>query len=176
MDDPFARGAVPVPNAVFDEWLPRLSDAELRVLLVIVRATLGWREGSERGGWRYKRRDWLTNSQLVKRTGRSSSSISRAVQALVLHGLICAESTGGDPLDTPELRRRNIGRIYYRLGDMWTTAPQRVDGGKWTTTNNKDNNLRTRGIVRAQPGQILARPASGLARVSELLSHRKRER
>ena len=36
-----------VPDELFDHWLPRLSDRELRVLLYIVRHTLGWRKEAD---------------------------------------------------------------------------------------------------------------------------------
>ena len=87
-------GCVPIPNRLFDEVLPTLTDTELRLILVVMRATLGWREGSDSGGWRYKRRDWLTHRQLVRRTGRSSASISSAIQSLVVAGLIRVEDAG----------------------------------------------------------------------------------
>ena len=37
----------PVPNELYDYWLTCLSDAELRVLLYIVRHTLGWRKARD---------------------------------------------------------------------------------------------------------------------------------
>jgi len=37
----------PTPDDLFDVWLDRLSDAELRVLLYIVRHTLGWRKAQD---------------------------------------------------------------------------------------------------------------------------------
>jgi hypothetical protein len=37
----------PVPNELYDHWLARLGDAELRVLLYIVRHTLGWRKARD---------------------------------------------------------------------------------------------------------------------------------
>lgn len=36
-----------VPDELFDHWLPRLSDRELRVLLYVVRHTLGWRKEAD---------------------------------------------------------------------------------------------------------------------------------
>jgi len=56
---------VPFPSALLDEWLPRLKDTEWRLLCVVVRQTLGWKNGKGR-----KRRDWMSQSQLMKRTGR----------------------------------------------------------------------------------------------------------
>jgi hypothetical protein len=130
---------VPVPNTLFDEVLPTLRDTELRVLLIVVRQTLGWREGRTR----YKRRDWLSRSQLTRRTGRASEAVSAAVDALARRGLIVVEDTAGNALATPEARRRHIGRLYYRLpssaeegepGDMWKTGDPCQPGKANTTT------------------------------------------
>src|SRR4051812_27572085 len=63
----------PVPHWLLDEAMPLLSDTELRVLLVVTRSTLGWREGEGR-----KESDWLSHRQLQARTGRSSAVVSRA--------------------------------------------------------------------------------------------------
>lgn len=141
----FPAGAVPIPNRVFDEFLPKLSDCELRLLLVCLRSTLGWRVRGEDGTMQFKNRDWMTHSQLVKRTGRSSGSVSSAVQSLVEKGLIVTESSSGLVLSTPEQRRRYIGRIFFRPGDwsvdMWRT-PQCSRMGRTGTTTDRRNNIR----------------------------------
>ena len=53
--------STPVPNFFFDEILilPGLSDAKLRVLLVLWRATVGW----------CKSADWISVSQLQRKAG-----------------------------------------------------------------------------------------------------------
>lgn len=104
----------PVPNALLDQVMPTLRDTELRVLLVVVRQTRGWQDGpnvSQR-----KERDWLTQSQLMGRTGRGSGAVAHAVEALVQVGLIEVQDRTGRPLNTPSERRRHLGRLYYRLG------------------------------------------------------------
>lgn len=166
-DSPFG-GTVPVPNALFDDLLPRLSDHELRLVLVVIRATLGWRETDGRGGWRYRRRDWLTNRLLVRRTGCSSAAVSRAVQSLLEAGLVRVESAEGELLATPQVRRRNMGRLYFALGDMWTTTPARDNGGAGTTTTSL-NKTTVRAPVRASCPPAPGRGTCGPVRVSELL-------
>jgi len=131
---PFLSGAVPIPNRLFDEILLTLPDAELRVLLVVLRQTLGFREGSDLGGWRYKQRDWITHSQLMKKTGRSSGAVSKAISALVDASLIIVEDSEGRPLDTPQMRRRHMGRLYFRPVEMWEiTSPAHIGKSKTTT-------------------------------------------
>ena len=72
----------PFPNGLF-ELMPSLKDSEWRVLCLIVRQTWGWKEGDGR-----KHSDWITQKQMMRRTGRSSEALSRAVDALVRRGLI----------------------------------------------------------------------------------------
>lgn len=135
-EGPLAGGAVPVPNALFDEWLPRLSDTEARVLLVTMRATLGWREPGPHGS-RYRTRDWLSHAYLCHRTGRQSEAVSRAVQGLVERGLLIVEDAAGRPLGTPHMRRRALSRLYYRLGPMWTTVSRCHPAPPKTTTHTQ---------------------------------------
>ncbi len=64
----------PFPNHLLDNAMPRLRDTEWRLLCVLVRQTLGWQNKSEGGR---KQRDWLTQAQLKKRTGRDSAAPAR---------------------------------------------------------------------------------------------------
>jgi DNA-binding transcriptional ArsR family regulator len=102
-----------VPNYIIDELLPRLKDAEFKVLIVIVRQTLGWIEDAETG--RRKERDWISRRQMSLRTGMSERSISRSVSSLVDQKLIETLSEDGRTLETWNDRRLAGSRIYYRL-------------------------------------------------------------
>lgn len=106
-------GTTPVPTALIDKVMPKLRDTELRVLLVVVRQTLGWQVGKD--PLLRKERDWLTQSQLMRRTGRASGAVAHAVDALVRLDLIDVLDVKGRPLHTPAERRRHLGRLYYRL-------------------------------------------------------------
>lgn len=140
---PFSAGAVPIPNRLFDEVLPALNDTELRVLLIVLRQTLGWREGSDRGGWQFKKRDWLTHGQLCRRTGRSSESVSKAISALVRANLLIVEAHNGLPMDTAQKRRRHLGRLYYRPVDKWITSQCSRSEKAKTTTDTQYNKRKT---------------------------------
>ena len=119
----------PVPIRLVDEVMPALKDTELRILLVVLRQTAGWRSdrlagtGTHKPGTHkpgtHKRRDWLSHRQLCRRTGRGSDAVSRAVASLTAAGLIVVEDAGGTLLATPEERRRCLGRLYFRLGELW---------------------------------------------------------
>jgi len=107
-------GTTPVPNDLLDRVMPTLRDTELRVLLIVVRQTAGWQTGTDPA--QRKERDWLTQSQLMRRTGRASGAVSRAVDALVQAGLIHVTDRAGAPLKTPAERRRHLGHLYYQSG------------------------------------------------------------
>jgi len=126
----------PVPIRLVDTVMPHLKDTELRVMLVVLRQTWGWKmdrtnvEKTEAGQQARtskqtttkqatKRRDWLSHHQLCRRTGRGSDAVSAAVASLTASGLIIVEDAGGKFLTTPEERRRCLGRLYFRPGNMW---------------------------------------------------------
>jgi hypothetical protein len=102
----------PVPNVLFDEHLKDLKLAELKVLLIVIRQTLGWedkRTKSER-----KELDWISNSQLALKTGSSQRSINDAIDVLIKKNLIHVLSQSGDLLDTPG-KRRGQQKLLYSL-------------------------------------------------------------
>ena len=100
----------PLPNRLLDELMPELTDTQLRVLLVVLRATEGWKgEGNGR-----KERDWLSHAQLKARTGRASAAVCAAIEVLVGRGLVTVENQSGRELATANERRRS--KLYFRLG------------------------------------------------------------
>jgi|GEM_PF-6228423 len=69
-----------IPNRLLDQLLPNLKDTELRILLVILRQTVGWNRSEASVILSYKR--------LKTMTGRENEAISRALSSLSQHGLI----------------------------------------------------------------------------------------
>ena len=106
-------GSFSTPNGLVDAEMPLLKDTELRVLLVVLRQTWGWRD---KATGRPKERDWLTHGRLKKSTGRASEAVSAAVDGLVRRGLIIVEDAAGNALPTPADRRRHAASLYFRLG------------------------------------------------------------
>lgn len=103
-----------IPHLIIREWMPRLKDVELRVLLIITDQTLGWIEDKETG--RRKEKDWISRGQLIKKTGRSAKHISEALKTLIDKlALVEAAGENGEALDTPQKRRMKFGKIFYRL-------------------------------------------------------------
>jgi phage replication O-like protein O len=91
-----------IPNEVFDDYLPSLKLNELKVLLIILRQTVGY----------HKDKDWISSSQMEKKTGLSRRSISHAIDELVNNNLIVATSDGGEILSTSE-KRKGRQRIFF---------------------------------------------------------------
>lgn len=72
------RNTTAVPNHILDDALRLLKEVELKVLLVIIRQTIGWQ----------KDQDWISTTQLCTKTGACKKTVLRAVKALLAHNLI----------------------------------------------------------------------------------------
>ncbi len=113
----FLHNTFPCPNFLIDEVMPTLKDTEWRLLCVIVRQTRGWVDAlsKERKVW-----DWLSQSQLKKRTGRNTGALSKALDVLVRRGLVVVQDASGKRLTTPQERRRATGPLFYAMGPAAT--------------------------------------------------------
>ena len=112
----------PVPNMVFDVYLKDLKLAELKVLLIIIRQTLGWEDKNNKLG--RKKLDWISNSQLVKKSGSSARSINDAIRFLSDNKLIEVISQSGELLDT-SCKRKGQQKLYYRLTNANSATVER---------------------------------------------------
>lgn len=123
-EEKFVPNTTPIPNILLDVWMDRLSDVEFRVVMTIARQTMGWIEDKETG--RRKERDWISQSQLVEKTGRSRRQISAATKVLVDElGIVQALNEKGKILDAKK-RQRNFGKVFYRL-DLKLPIPTLFD-------------------------------------------------
>jgi hypothetical protein len=117
---PYPTHSTPFPNALLDQVMPTLKDTEFRLLCVIVRATLGWRD--PKSGQR-KRVAWLSHSQIKARTGRSSEAVSHAIDVLVTRGYVIVTSEHGGVLHTAAERRRCSGGLFFEVPhSLWEEA------------------------------------------------------
>jgi len=110
-----------VPNVVLDEWLPKLNGSELKVLLVVIRQTIGWVEDIATG--RRKEVDWISRGQMMKKTGLGRAVISKSVNALVELGVVEVYSESGQLLADSLARQMEGGHLLYRFRMV---APQRT--------------------------------------------------
>lgn len=143
------RGWTPFPNSLIDLYMPKLSDTEWRVLVIIVRQTLGWQH---RHSGKRRVRDSLSHRQLKERTGRQSAAISFAIEALSSNGLITVRDDKGLLLDSPRQRRRAKATLYFELApwihSFSTETLQKAQSRISETENNnryldKRNNKET---------------------------------
>jgi phage replication O-like protein O len=92
-------GYTKTPNILFDELLKDLKYAELKILLVIIRQTHGWK----------KKKDRISISQFEKKTGLSRRVISETIKILVEKNIIIVSDAKGNILSVPKERQ---GRFY----------------------------------------------------------------
>lgn len=135
-----------VPNEILDVHLPYLNQAQLKVLLVVIRQTLGWIDPKTK---KRKRMDWISISFFHRKTRLTHKSISMAISELVKQEIIVSLDAHERLLKTPQ-SRRGKKRIYYAyapyywslkrktcvdmLADMFTYRPNT----KLTPTKNND--------------------------------------
>ena len=105
----------PTPNELYNGEMNKMTDTELRVVLITTRATLGWEEDKETK--MRKQEDWISHYQLIKKTGRSSRAISMAIDNCVKKGWIEIRDKNGNILDTKNKRIGN--KMYFRLGRIF---------------------------------------------------------
>jgi hypothetical protein len=98
-----------VPNIFFDHLLPTLTEAEIKLLLVIIRKTYGW---VDKCIGHHKSKDRISQSQFVVKTGLCKCISSKGLQSLVSKDLISIYDQTGKPLLSP-LERKGVSRIYY---------------------------------------------------------------
>lgn len=103
-----------IPHLIIRRWMPLLGDVELRILLVVADQTLGWIEDPETK--RRKEKDWISQSQLMKKINRSDRAIQNSLKRLVDElRIIQAHDESGELLDSPQKRMKCGGKIFYRL-------------------------------------------------------------
>ena len=97
------------PNIIFDCLLKELSSSELKIILVIIRQTIGWFD--QKTGKR-KEKDRISVSQFVEKTGLSRKSISKAIGLLSMKNLIVVVDKSGKSLNISQQRKGQTS-IYY---------------------------------------------------------------
>lgn len=106
----YYRRTTQVPNSLFDTYLQTLGHAELKVLLVIIRQTVGYLH--PRDSTKRKERDWISQKFFQNRTGLSNRAVSTAIASLIGKGLILVTNRKGNILHSTEARR-GTSRLYY---------------------------------------------------------------
>jgi hypothetical protein len=149
-----------VPNFVFDNHLPKLTEAELKILLITIRQTLGWFDSST--GQR-KTRDRITHTQFKQKTGLSKRIITKTIQSLSVKKLIEITDFDGKQLHQPKDRKGKPYLFYGVQNPMHLTTPANaqklpkpVHGSAYNKTNNpKIKETKLRRTFRGHIGQLL---------------------
>jgi hypothetical protein len=136
--------STPFPNTLIDRIMPTLKDTEWRLICIFARQTYGWHEPATSTR---KERDWLTQRQLMQRTGRASAAVSQAIQALIQRDLIEVVGENGDLLHTPQERQHYAGRLLFRLSPhlLAGDGQQEVEGiaGAQRSSKNEQRCLKS---------------------------------
>ena len=122
------------PNLIVDELLPLLDNSELRVLLAIVRQTIGW----------HKPWDRLSSSQLAKVSGCSPPTAIKAATGLeekghILVRYICpnCKKITDPPENKGKEQKFEKGHIAPECSNCKSTIPPQ----KWYALNVKDEDM-----------------------------------
>jgi hypothetical protein len=128
-----------VPNFLFDTHLRELTEAELKVLLITIRQTLGWFDSST---GKRKERDRITHSQFRQKTGLSKRIISKTINSLSIKKLIQVTDFMGKELQEPKDRRGKPYLFYGVQNPMHLPThanaqniPEHVHGSAYNKTN-----------------------------------------
>ena len=155
-------GTTPFPDWLLDKLMPRLRDVEWRLICVLVRQTLGWQTGDGNP----KHSDWLSHSQLRRRTGRSSSAISPAIEFLSRNRFIEIDDGQGNSLRTAFERRKHRGKLYFRLNIEWLKHKQKRLRLKKRIHNSGTtiNTLTKEAVVRPRK----SKPTAGIQKSGQI--------
>ncbi len=100
----------PVPNDFFS-YLPQLTDSEIRVLLLVIRQTCGWKNARTQ---ERKSRDRMTYDYIIKKTGLYRTILSSTIQSLVYLKVLVITDYEGTILDTAE-KRKGKHSLFYQF-------------------------------------------------------------
>lgn len=96
-----------VPNEILDTFLPVLKEAELKLLLVIIRQTFGWR----------KKKDRISHSQLIQKTGLAKRTITEGLTSLCEKDIIQVTDFEHNVLKKSLERKGKYFLFYSYIGD-----------------------------------------------------------
>lgn len=125
----FIPNTTPTPNWLYNGEMKKMTETELKVVLLVTRKTLGWFDPMTH---ERKTQDYISQSQFMEFTGKSNRAIATAIQVCVKTGWIIAKDRQGTLCNTPEKRRRR--KVWYQLGSVFTNKISSEE-------SSQDNNL-----------------------------------
>ena len=128
MNSRFIPNAFQIPNSVIDELLAKLTCAELKCYLFVVRKTKGWN----------KEFDNISVSQFMEVTGLSNRSVITACESLVEMGLL--ERSGGErKLNTYSVKAFEISQTGEKSSSDETGEKTSPTGENFSQTGEKSS-------------------------------------
>ena len=127
----FIPNAFQIPNSVIDELLAKLTCAELKCYLFVVRKTKGWNKES----------DSISVSQFMEVTGLSNRSVITACESLVEMGLL--ERSGGErKLNTYSVKAFDFSETGEKSSSDLVKKVHTQNNNKNTIQNNNKKNTK----------------------------------
>ena len=128
MNSRFIPNSFMIPNSVIDELLAKLTCAELKCYLFVVRKTKGWNKES----------DSISVSQFMEVTGLSNRSVITACESLVEIGLL--ERSGGErKLNTYSVKAFEISQTGEKSSSDETGEKSSSTGENFSQTGEKSS-------------------------------------
>jgi hypothetical protein len=140
----------PVPDELFDEQLPDLSGAELKVLLYIIRRTFGFKKESDNISLNQLLHGITTKENLVldRGTGLSKKTLLETIKNLIEKNLIIsARRRSKEKGDEPTTYRLNILGGVEEHNNTPRGVKSTPGGGVKTTPHPSDKNYTTQETV-----------------------------
>ena len=143
----FIPNAFQIPNSVIDELLAKLTCAELKCYLFVVRKTKGWNKES----------DSISVSQFMEVTGLSNRSVITACESLVEMGLL--ERSGGErKLNTYSVKAFEISQTGEKsssdkTGENFSQTGEKSSSDlvkKVHTQNNNKNTIQNKNTKKSE--------------------------
>lgn len=134
------HNTTPVPNAFF-ECIPTLTHAELRVLLVVIRQTYGWKNAKTGGR---KIRDRMSYEFIIKKTGLYRTILTETIQSLIDLGLLLVTDKKGNALHLSH-ERKGKRLLFYQfqpIRNFDTTCSQSRTAPVRSSEHNKRNTIK----------------------------------
>jgi hypothetical protein len=164
----YLRQSTQVPNKLFDIYLKTLSVKELKVLLIVVRQTLGWIDSQ---GNR-KKRDWMSQKFLANKTGLSPKSVSQGIEMLVSKRLITATLQDGRELWYPSERKGQEKVFYGPTEQLITFLPKAYNKSTQGPSTKGNTTKLTNTKLRQQETRFNESSETNVKRLNEILQKR----
>ena len=106
----YYKNTTQLPNIILDHLLKSLTETELKVLLTVIRKTIGQIDPND--SKRRIERAWISRRLFCICTGKSERAVSTAINQLVVSGLISVTDAHSRSLPTASSRKGAL-RLYY---------------------------------------------------------------